>query len=129
MTRNKTHISSLVIRTMIESASEAEDSFYDCVLISSPPGIPASKRQTRGTGQDTEHYALDRKGRSMRVKYKKRGSAYFVEDEKLDAKALVALVTHSIGLEDSIDFKKAPQSPEWRAAMEDEIQTLERNKT
>lgn len=55
---------------LVEPTSDNEDSFYDCMLMSPPnTGIPLSKRHTCSTDQKDEHFALDQRGRIMRVKY------------------------------------------------------------
>jgi len=110
-----------------DSTSEEENNFKDCT--SSTPIADIPKRHTRSCGQDAEHYALDQRGRGTRVKYNERGRAQVVEKDDSDATALIAIVDHPIGLEESIDYEEALRSPEWRAAMEDEIRTLKKNDT
>jgi len=110
-----------------DSTSEEENNFQDCT--SSTPIADISRRHTRSSGQHTEHYALDQRGRGTRVKYNERGTAQVVEKDDPDATALVAKVDRLYGLEESIDYEEALRSAEWRAAMEDEIRTLKKNDT
>jgi len=109
------------------STSDEENNSEDCT--SSTPIADIPKRHTRSSGQNAEHYALDQRGRGTRVKYDEHGRVQVVEKDDPDAAALIAMVDHPIGLEESIDYEEALRSLEWRAAMEDEIRTLKKNDT
>lgn len=86
-------------------------------------------RQTRSCGQKIKHYALDQTDRGNRIEYDEHGTAHAVEDKDPKPMALIATINYSICFEESIDYENAQQSPEWRAAMEDEIQRLKKNET